>query len=269
MGKQVRTAVTKAGPKQTTRGSDTKISHNLLEINMKTISNFKNLVTAYELIKSNPGNMTRGSDETTMDEMSKQYILKVQAELKAGTYQFKPARRIQIPKPGSNERRPLTIASPREKIIQKAILLVMERIYEEKFKDSSHGFRPGRGTHTAMINLEAQFQAVHYVIEADFSKAFDSIQHEALIKILKEDISCEKTIKLIKSALKAGYIEFGRLHDNLATGTPQGSILSPILCNIFLHKLDEYVEVLKKKYEKGNTRLRTPEHTRLQNKAKY
>lgn len=249
-----------------TRGSEVKNTLDSKDANIKAISNYKNLVTAYELIKSNPGNMTEGTKET-LDGMKK-YLEKVQLELKSGKYKFNPGRRIQIPKPGKNETRPLTIASPREKIVQKAMQLILERVYEGKFLETSHGFRPGRGTHTAMKQLESSFQSVRYIIEADFSKAFDSIHHDALMDIMKQEIKCEKTLKLIKSGLKAGYFELGELHTNLAVGTPQGSILSPLLCNIFLHKLDVYVEELKREYQKGTKRQRR-ENTKLQNKAKY
>ena len=265
---QVKALSTKAGS-NAIRGSVVENTPESIEVNMKAISNLKNLVAAYELIKSNPGNMTKGNDEITLDGMDLKYLKNVQSRLKNGTFEFTPARRIQIPKPGKNETRPLTIASPREKIVQKAILLIMERLYERKFLESSHGFRPARGTHTAMKQLEANFQSAHYIIEADFSKAFDSIQHDALISIIKEEIKCENTISLIKSGLKAGYFELGELHTNLAVGTPQGSILSPLLCNIFLHKLDEYVEELKKDYQKGIKRQRSSENMKLQNKAKY
>lgn len=251
------------------RGSDDKNTLESIEINMKAISNFKNLVTAYEQIKSNPGNMTKGADEVTLDGIDLDYLKNVQSKLKAGKYEFSPARRIQIPKPGKNETRPLTIASPREKIVQKAILQIMEILYENKFLDSSHGFRPARGTHTAMRQLEAKFQTVQYIIEADFSKAFDTFDHEILMNIIKEEVKCQKTLSLIKSGLKAGYFELGELHNNLMVGTPQGSILSPLLCNILLHKLDEYVEELKKKYQRGSKRLRNQMNMRLQNKAKY
>lgn len=261
----MRTLSSKAG-RNAIRGSEDKNTLGSNEVKIKTISNIKNLVAAYELIKSNPGNMTKGADEVTLDGIDLNYFQKVQSELKAGKYQFNPARRIQM---GKNETRPLTIASPREKIVQKAILLAMERLYENKFLDTSHGFRPARGTHTAMKQLEANFQSVRYIIEADFSKAFDSIQHDVLIGIIKEEIKCEKTLTLIKSGLKAGYFELGELHNNLAIGTPQGSILSPLLCNIFLHKLDEYIERLKVEYHKGTKRQRAPENMRLQNKAKY
>lgn len=265
---QVRTLSSKAGS-NAIRGSDDKNTLGSNEVNMKAISNLKNLVAAYELIKSNPGNMTKGADEVTLDGIDLNYFKKVQSELKAGRYEFSPARRIQIPKPGKTETRPLTIASPREKIVQKAILLVLERLYEKKFLDTSHGFRSARGTHTAMKQLEANFQSVRYIIEADFSKAFDSIQHEALIGIIKKEIKCEKTLSLIRSGLKAGYFELGELHNNLSVGRPQGSILSPLLCNIFLHKLDEYIEELKLEYHKGSKRQRAPENMRLQNRAKY
>lgn len=251
------------------RGSDMENTLNSNEVNIKTISKYKNIIAAYELIKSNPGNMTEGNNKETLDGISQLYLKKIQQEIKAGTYEFSSARRIQIPKPGKEETRPLTIASPREKVVQKAILLILERLYEDKFLPTSHGFRPNRGTHTAMNQLEANFQSVRFVIEADFSKAFDSIQHKALLGVLNNDIKCEKTLKLIKSGLKAGYVEFGQLHDNLQMGTPQGSILSPLLCNIFLHQLDVYMEQLKEEYQRGIKRKRSVENTKIQNQAKY
>lgn len=257
---------------QASRGSDISIlpgNASWEDIAMKRIANIKNLVAAYELIKSNPGNMTPGVDTQTLDGMNIEWLKAVQRELKNGTYRFPPARRIQIPKLGKNEMRPLTIASPRDKVVQKAMQLVLEQEYEKIFLDSSHGFRPGRGTRTAMQYVEAKFQSSHYIIEADFSKAFDTIQHKKLMEILSEKIKCEKTLKLIESSLKAGYIEFGELHKNLDIGTPQGSILSPLLCNIYLHKLDGYMEELKKQYNKGEKRQRNKEYEKLQNKVKY
>jgi group II intron reverse transcriptase/maturase len=266
---QVRTLSSKAGLNKAMRGSDDKNTLNSTDVNIKSISNLKTLVSAYELIKSNPGNMREGVDKVTLDGVNLDYFKNIQSKLKAGTFEFKPARRIYIPKPGKNEERPLTIASPREKVVQKAIVLVLERHYEGKFLDTSHGFRPGRGTHTAMKNLESQFQSVHYIIEADFTKAFDSIQHDTLMNLLKRDIKCAKTLKLIKSGLKAGHVELGNLHQNLTIGAPQGSILSPILCNIYLHELDVFMETIKDKYNKGTKRSRSSENNSLQNKLKY
>lgn len=122
----MRTLSSKAGS-NVIRGSEDKNALDSNEVNIKAISNLKNLVAAYELIKSNPGNMTKGVDEVTLDGIDLKYFKRVQSELKAGKFIFSPARRIQIPKPGKTETRPLTIASPREKIVQKAILLVLER----------------------------------------------------------------------------------------------------------------------------------------------
>lgn len=267
---QVRTFVSTAGPnKGATRGNEPKNTLNSPGINIKTISNMKNLVAAYELIKSKPGNMTQGVDEITLDGLTLKYLEGIQAELKSGQYKFSPARRTHIPKPGKNETRPLTIASPREKIVQKAIQLVLEQLYEGKFLSTSHGFRPGKGSHTAMLSLEAQFQSVHYIIEADFTMALPSVNHATLMKILGEEIKCQKTLKLIKDGLKAGYFEFGELHKNLSIGTPQGSILSPLLCNIYLDKLDRFIESIKEEFNTGEKRPKNIEYLRLQNKAKY
>lgn len=184
----------------TKRGSGVNNSSNLFdEVTIKKIANIKNIVSAYELIKSNPGNLTPGADKekVTLDGISMAYLESIQKSMRAGTFEFKPARRIQIPKPGKEETRPLTIASPREKIVQKAILLILEQAYEKLFLDSSHGFRPKRGTRTAIRYIDAKFQSVHYIIEADFTQAFPSISHDKLMTIIKENIKCEKTLKLI------------------------------------------------------------------------
>src|SRR5258708_17778798 len=170
------------------RGSGEKILLKSDELNIKRISNIKNLVLAYESIKSKAVNMTKGVDPSTLDGMNLKYLKNIQSELKEGKFEFKPARIIKIPKPGKIETRSLTIASPREKVIQKAILQVLEPHYEKIFLDSSHGFRPGRGTHTAMRYLEAKFQSVHYILEVDFYKAFDSIDHSSLMNMFNNDI---------------------------------------------------------------------------------
>ena len=235
---------------------------------MKEISNTKNLVTAYELIKSKPGNMTPGISPDTLDGVSLRILQNIQTKLRAGTYRFPPARRTQISKPGKTETRPLTIASPKDKIVQKAVMLVIEPLFENDFYDCSHGFRPGKGTMTALQYVDAKFQSCHYIIEADFSKAFDSIQHHKLMDILKEKINCPKTLSLIRSGLKAGYLELGKIHENLAVGTPQGSILSPLLCNIYLHKLDKYIEHIKIEYNVGQRHRRSKIYESLSNSAK-
>lgn len=266
---KIRTLSSKAGL-TAERGSDGSIvSTSPKDINIKSIANMNNLVVAYELIKSKPGNMTEGVNPETLDGVSLKLLEKIQKDLRSGTFNFPPARRVQIPKPGKKETRPLTIAAPRDKIVQNAIKLVMEPIFEKFFLDCSHGFRPNRGTRTAMRHIDAKFQSSHYIIEADFAKAFDSIAHDKLMKYLRETITCEKTLRLIKSGLKAGYIEFGNLHEHLDTGTPQGSILSPLLCNIFLHQLDLFMEDIKQQFNVGTKKKKSKEYESITNKMKY
>lgn len=265
----IRTISSKAG-QPTKRGSDDIIvSTSPKDINIKAIANMKNLVVAYELIKSNPGNMTKGASPETLDGMNLKFLEKTQKDLRSGAFEFPPARRIQIPKPGKKETRPLTIASPRDKVVQKAIQLIMEPVFEKLFLDCSHGFRPHKGTKTAIQYVDAKFQSSHFIIEADFSKAFDSIAHSKLMGFIKETITCEKTLRLIKSGLKGGYIEFGELHNNLDVGTPQGSILSPLLCNVFLHKLDLFMESIKVEFNTGMKKKKNREYMALANKCKY
>lgn len=241
--------------------------------NMKEISNMKNLVTAYELIKSKPGNMRPGVGPETLDGVSLRTLQKIQDRLKAGTHRFKKtARRIQIPKPGKAKTRELTIAKKiRDKIVQKTVLLAIEPLFEKSFLDCSHGFRRGKGTRTAMQYVDAKFQSCHYIIEANFSKAFDKKnQHEILMTILKESISCPKTLSLIRSGSLAGFLELDKFHENLSVGKkkPQGSILSPLLCNIYLHKLDEYMEGIKIKHNVGEKHGKNKEYMRISNKKK-
>lgn len=269
----MRRFTTKAGQNNLARrGSVAKEvpGKNEVKMTIKSIANLENLVVAYELIKSKPGNMTPGVDSKTLDGLDLATLHRVQRILRAGKYEFPPARRIEIPKPGKpGQTRPLTIASPRDKIVQKAILNVMEPHYDPQFLDSSHGFRPGRGTHTAMLYVDAKFQSSHYIIEADFSKAFDSICHSKLMVIIARQVKDEKLLKLVRSGLEAGWLDrFGEIHETLGMGTPQGSILSPLLCNIFLNELDVFMEALKEKYRTGAKPKKNKVHESLTNKIR-
>lgn len=271
MNLHVKSFASKAGGSSTSRGSEVERLHNQSEIpmNIKSISNLKNLTAAYELIKSNPGNMTAGTENTTLDGISRDYLLRIQERIKAGTFDFKPARRVQIPKAGSKEKRPLSIASPREKVIQKAVQLVLEPYFEALFLENSHGFRPHKGTRTAIQYVDAHFQSAQYIIEADFSQAFPSIPHVGLMALLKQHIKCEKTLRLISSGLKAGHVEFGKLHQSFEIGRPQGSILSPLLCNIYLHQLDLFMVKIMEEFNVGKKKKIDKKCMAVQNKLKY
>lgn len=220
------------------------------------------MVLSYELIKSKPANTTKGSHNTTLDGFSLKAIDNYCNALKKGQFDFKPAPMVQIPKPGRSELRPLTIASPREKGVQKAIQLTLNAIFEPHFSPNSHGFRPNKSCHTALKQSVVLLRGVKWVVEADISKCFDTINHKRLIQTLALKINCTKTLSLIQRALKAGHVWQGKLSPT-AQGTPQGSILSPLLCNIFLDQLDQYLEHQSTAYHQGKNRAVNPRYDKL------
>lgn len=215
----------------------------------KLVSDIDMLIYAYENIKSKPGNMTQGVSPETLDGISKDKLIKLSQDLKSEKFTFSPSRRIHIPKP-SGGTRPLSIASPMDKVVQEAMRLILEAIFEPLFKDVSHGFRPNKSCHTALKKVSQVFQPVQWVIEGDLAKFFDTIPHHKLMEIISGKIEDKQFIKLLWKALSAGYFEFRTYKSNII-GTPQGSIISPLLANIFLHQLDTYVLSLKSKFDRG------------------
>lgn len=183
--------------------------------------------------------------------------------MKDGSFQFKTGRRIQIPKAGSRSTRPLTIAPPRDKIVQEVMRMILEVIFEPTFSSSSHGFRPNRSCHTALRQVKTQFGAATTIIEGDISKCFDSFDHKVLIELIERKVSDTRFIQLIWKALRAGYMEFHTIQHSVI-GTPQGSIISPLLANIYLDELDIYIEKLKSNYEKGVVASRNPQYRKLE-----
>ena len=226
------------------------------------LSNPNFLFHAYQNIKSKPGNMTRGVSNTTLDGVSGEFFHKLATKLKSEKFQFSQARRIQIPKPAGGTR-PLTIAPPRDKIVQEGMRIVLNAIFEPTFNEVSHGLRPHRSCHTALKYLKNHFQPSTWFIEGDISKCFPSIDHQGLMKIIESKILDRKFTKLIWKSLKAGYFEFTEYKQDMA-GTPQGSIISPILSNVFLHQLDEFVLSLKAEFDSGQ-RSKAPRRSRIIN----
>ena len=190
--------------------------------------------------KSKGGNMTPGVDSETLDGIDNSWFEKLKKEIRTNSFQFRPARRIEIPKPNGKGTRPLGIASPRDKIVQGAMLLILEAIFEPSFVTHAHGFRPGKGCHTALKEIKGTFSSVNWFIEGDISKCFDTFDHKLLVQLVSKRIMDKGFIDLLHKALKAGYMFQGQYHSP-ELGTPQGSIVSPILCNILLHGLDEFV----------------------------
>ena len=235
--------------------------NNQKQINDKLIhivSDINVLVLSYEIIKSKPGNSTPGIDFATLDSIDLKWFSVVSKELKAGKFQFKPARRVYIPKPGKKEEiRSLFISSPRDKVVQQAISLILNSIYEPTFLDSSHGSRPNRGTHTALKSLKNKFQGVKWCIEADIESNFPNIDHKILLNLLSKRIVCSKFLSLIKKSLKAGFMENGKFFSS-SKGLFQGNVTSPILNNIYLHELDVFLEELTKSFNRGKYRRKCP-----------
>ena len=222
---------------------------------MHIMSDIDVLIAAYARIKSKPGNMTPGIDTETLDGISMDYFLRLQRDLRSGAFQFRPARRIEIPKPNGNGTRPLSIASPRDKIVQAAMHLVLEAIFDSSFSVHSHGFRPGKGCHTALKELRNTFTSVNWFIEADISKCFDSFDHKLLVLAVSERVQDQAFIDLLYKALKVGYI-FQDKYFTSELGTR--SVVSPLLCNVLLHKLDLWLEEYMSSFNKGSRRKTNP-----------
>jgi group II intron reverse transcriptase/maturase len=239
---------------------NTKIIH--------VIADLEILILAYETIKSSPGNMPPGDDGKTLDGISLSNLEKISSKLKAGKFTFSPARRVYILKRDKNELRPLEVVSPKDKIVQTAMLMVLESIFEPSFVKTSHGFRPGKGCHTALEMVKHSFSNVNWVIEGDISKCYDTIDHSLLLNLLKKRINCDKTISLIKKSLRNPYKDNRQLvYPKI--GTFQDSPLSPLLCNIVLHELDVFIDNLKKDFDKGVRKRKTPLYRKIQYQLGY
>lgn len=209
----------------------------------ETLTSPEILKLAYEIIKSKPGNMVKGVTKETLDGITIEWFNKTSLSLRKEHYRLKPNRRVYIPKP-NGKLRPLGISSPRDKIIQQAMLMVMETVLEPKFHDTSHGFRPKRGCHTALRAVRS-WRGVPWIIEGDIKSYFDSIDHNLLADLLKRHFAEKRLFNLYWKLVKAGYIEFtGKKQTYVAAdvGVPQGGIVSPLLSNLFLHELDIYME---------------------------
>jgi group II intron reverse transcriptase/maturase len=219
---------------------------------------------AYQRIYAKQGNMTPGTDGKTIDEMSLERIERLIVSLKDESYQPHPARRVYIPKK-NGKKRPLGIPSFEDKLVQEVVRLLLEAIYEGHFEGTSHGFRPHRSCHTALGMIQKSFAGAKWFIEGDIKGFFDNIDHNVLISILRERISDERFLRLIRKFLNAGYVEDWK-YNKTYSGTPQGGIISPMLANIYLDKFDKYIKEYAAKFRKGDRRSINPDYWRLNNK---
>ena len=221
---------------------------------------------AYQKIASNEGSTTKGSDGRSIDEMSLARIETLIASLKDESYQPHPSRRVHIPKK-NGKTRPLGIPAFEDKLVQEVVRMILEAIYEGHFETTSHGFRPKRSCHTALLHIQKTFSGAKWFIEGDIKGFFDNIDHDVLVGILRERISDDRFIRLIRKFLKAGYVEDWTFH-NTYSGMPQGGIVSPILANIYLDKLDKYVKEYIRHFDMGTKRRPGKESNDLANERK-
>ncbi len=223
-------------------------------------------LVAYGRLYSNHGAMTPGPDGETADGMSLGKIGRIIHELRHERYRFRPARRVYIPKKNGKVR-PLGLPSWSDKLVGEVIRLLLEAYYEPRFSGRSHGFRPGRGCHTALGEVATTWTGTTWFIEGDISDCFGSLDHDLTITTLAEKIHDNRFLRLLRNMLEAGYLEDWVWHATLS-GAPQGGVVSPILSNIYMDRLDKFVEtVLVPEYTRGTRRHRNQEYKRVMKAA--
>ena len=229
---------------------------NLIEV----LSDVDFLQGAYQKIKSIQGVIAKGSDSETLDSLDYNWFYTTSKRLLDGSFQFRPARRVMTPKPNKSGKRPFTISNSRDKIVQQAMKMVLEVIYDGKFLDTSHGFRPSRGCHSALKMIRLNWTGISWFLEFDVEKCYDNINRHRLINILKENIEDQRFLDLVHKLFNAGVVGWKEgLGLGLSKGVSQGSVLSPILSNIYLHKLDVEVAKITEEYQKGKKRRLFPD----------
>jgi group II intron reverse transcriptase/maturase len=220
---------------------------------------------AYGRIYRNDGAMTCGATAETVDGMSQEKIAAIIEQLRHERYRWTPVRRVYIPKPKGGTR-PLGVPTWSDKLLQEVIRSILEAYYEPQFSSFSHGFRPQRGCHTALIQIQKTWVGTKWFIEGDIKGFFDNIDHEVLLSILRDKIHDGRFLRLIGDLLRAGYLEDWSFRPT-RSGTPQGGIVSPILSNIYLDRFDRFVQTeLIPAHTRGSRRKRTKAYRHVEHK---
>ena len=198
------------------------------------------LERAWVQVRRNNG--APGIDRTTIADVEQQGVTQMldelAADLRSGAWRPSPAHRVMIPKPGTAEQRPLSIPTVRDRVVQTAVKLVLESVFEADFLPCSFGFRPGRGVHDALqVLIDESWRGRRWVVETDIASCFSAIPHDRLIAVVEERVSDHRLLKLLRAMLAAGVMEQGAVRREV-TGTPQGGSVSPLLANVYLHQLD-------------------------------
>lgn len=232
------------------------------------LSNSEFLKFAYYHIKNKPGNATPAITPEKLDAINSDWFEKIAKDISEGKFSFQNYRRIHIPKANKKQYRPITIGNPRDKIVQKAMQIILEEIFERKesyFSPYSHGSRPGKSCHSALEQIKTKWTAIPWYIKFDIIKCFDEINRNILINKLNEKIKDRRFIDMFQKMFKAGIFLMGSNENQLQIiqeelGVPQGNTLSPILSNIFLTSLDNFISQLIKKHRKGDRASVNPEY---------
>lgn len=219
-------------------------------------------LTAYGRLYSNKGAMTPGGDGETVDGMSLGKIDKIIEAVRHERYRFRPVKRVHIPKK-NGKMRPLGLPSWADKLLGEVLRLLLEAYYEPTFSDHSYGFRPGRGCHTALRDVAETWTGTTWFIEGDIAHCFEQFDHDVLLGILGEKIHDNRFLRLVRNMLQAGYLEDWKWNATLS-GTPQGGVVSPVLSNIYLDRLDTFVTTtLVPEYTRGQVRSANPAYRRV------
>jgi group II intron reverse transcriptase/maturase len=222
---------------------------------------------AYGRLYSNQGAMTPGVDGETVDGMSQAKIGRIIDAVRHERYRFRPVKRVYIPKK-NGKLRPLGLPSWSDKLVSEVVRLLLEAYYEPTFSDRSHGFRPGRGCHTALNEVTVAWTGTTWFIESDIAQCFDRLDHSVMLGILGEKIHDGRFLRLLQNMLQAGYLEDWEYNATLS-GAPQGGVASPILSNIYLDRLDKFVETeLIPQYTRGEFRKPNPTYVEVRNAVK-
>lgn len=182
-----------------------RLGHKLERV-YRELYDLDRFLAAYAKLYSNNGAMTPGVTDETVDGMSVEKIKAIIESIRDGSFSWKPTKRVYIPKK-NGKKRPLGLPTRTDKLVQEVIRSILEPYFEAKFRDSSHGFRPERGCHTALADCKKKFKGANWFIEGDIKGCFDNIDHDVLINILRESIDDERFLRLISDMLKAGYLE--------------------------------------------------------------
>jgi group II intron reverse transcriptase/maturase len=219
-------------------------------------------------LASNHGAMTPGADGETVDGTSLGKIGGIIDALRHERYRFQPVKRVYIPKK-NGKTRPLGLPSWSDKIVGEVVRLLLEAYYEPTFSHRSHGFRPRRGCHTALSEVAHYWTGTTWFVEGDIAQCFDSLDHSVMLGILGEKIHDKRFLRLLRNMLQAGYLEDWEWNATFS-GAPQGGVVSPILSNIYLDRLDTFVEkVLVPDYTRGAVRATNRAYKKVSNAISY